>query len=159
SQFRRRSVGSRIFPDHLCLILPPLGSREGISNPIVRIKFFTRDADWAWYVTEGSPEDDDFLFFGFVFGFEQEWQTSRYPSWPNYVVRSDFRSNVICFFSQIPSAELWQEKIAGIRPGRLATCRLGVFEMAACSKVGRAVLLSILVLSAFGCFRPVRRFN
>ena len=31
--------------------------------------------------------------------------------------------------------------------------------MAACSKIGRAVLLSILVLSAFGCFRPVRRFN
>ena len=66
-------MGARIFPDHLCLILPPLGSQEGISNPIVRIKFFTRDADWAWYVTEGSPEDDDFLFFGFVFGFEQEW--------------------------------------------------------------------------------------
>ena len=46
-------MGSRIFPDHLCVILPPLGSQEGISNPIVRIKFFTRDADRAWYVTEG----------------------------------------------------------------------------------------------------------
>jgi DUF2958 family protein len=64
---------TEIFPDELLPKLPPLGSEEGISDPVVHMKFFTRDADWGWYVTEGSTADDDFMFFGFVFGIEQEW--------------------------------------------------------------------------------------
>ena len=28
---------------------------------------------WTWYVTEGSPEGDEFLFFGFVVGLESEF--------------------------------------------------------------------------------------
>ena len=28
---------------------------------------------WTWYVTEGSEQDGDFLFFGFVVGFESEF--------------------------------------------------------------------------------------
>ena len=53
--------------------LPPLNSQEGISDPIVHAKFLSRDSEWVWYVTEGSPQDDDFLFFGFVIGLEEEW--------------------------------------------------------------------------------------
>src|SRR5438128_12407539 len=62
-----------MFSDELLHNLPPLGSQEGVSDPVVHMKFFTRDAEWAWYVTEGSPTDDDFMFFGFVCGIEQEW--------------------------------------------------------------------------------------
>ena len=64
---------AKMFSDELLPKLPPLGSQEGVSDPVVHMKFFTRDAEWAWYVTEGSPADDDFMFFGFVFGIEQEW--------------------------------------------------------------------------------------
>jgi len=46
-------------------------------------KFFTPDAQWTWYVTEGSPVDEDglydtdkekvdFVFFGLVKGLEVE---------------------------------------------------------------------------------------
>jgi hypothetical protein len=62
-----------IFPKELRQTVPPLHSQEGIADPVVHLKFFTRDANWTWYVTEGSPEDDDFIFFGFVVGFEEEW--------------------------------------------------------------------------------------
>jgi hypothetical protein len=29
---------------------------------------FARNSGWAWYVTEGCSENDDFIFFGFVVG-------------------------------------------------------------------------------------------
>jgi len=53
--------------------LPSLFSQEGSDDPMVYAKFFTPWTNWTWYATEGSPEDDDFIFFGFVFGFEGEW--------------------------------------------------------------------------------------
>ena len=53
--------------------LPALYSQEGNLDPVVHIKFFTPDSDWTWYATEGSPEGDDFIFFGYVIGFEREW--------------------------------------------------------------------------------------
>jgi hypothetical protein len=53
--------------------LPALGSQENEKDPIVQVKFFTPDAGWTWYATEGSPEGDDFIFFGYVQGVEPEW--------------------------------------------------------------------------------------
>ncbi|HET6844935.1 MAG TPA: DUF2958 domain-containing protein [Candidatus Angelobacter sp.] len=53
--------------------LPPLYAQENTSDPMIHIKFFTPDAQWTWYVTEGSAQEDDFLFFGYVMGFENEW--------------------------------------------------------------------------------------
>jgi hypothetical protein len=52
--------------------LPALGSDTG-DDPIAQVKFFTPDAGWTWYATEGSFEGDDFIFFGFVQGIEAEW--------------------------------------------------------------------------------------
>ena len=60
-----------IFPSELRKIVPPLNSQEGIGDPIVYLKF--THSGWTWYVTEGSPEDDDFIFFGFVIGLDEEW--------------------------------------------------------------------------------------
>src|SRR5690349_8555480 len=48
--------------------LPPIGAQDGAVNPIAHIKFFTPDGAWTWYATEGSPMDDDFMFFGYVIG-------------------------------------------------------------------------------------------
>ena len=53
--------------------LPALYSQESEDDPIVYAKFFTPDSNWTWYVTEGSAEDGDYRFFGFVRGFENEW--------------------------------------------------------------------------------------
>jgi hypothetical protein len=53
--------------------LPPLYSQENQADPIVHAKFFTPDSNWTWWVTEGSPQGGDFLFFGFVRGHEDEW--------------------------------------------------------------------------------------
>ena len=53
--------------------LPALYSQEGNPDPVVHVKFFTPDSTWTWYVTEGSAEGDDFLFFGYAIGFEREW--------------------------------------------------------------------------------------
>jgi hypothetical protein len=53
--------------------LPPLYSQENEANPVVHAKFFTPDSNWTWWVTEGSPEGDDFRFFGFVQGHDDEW--------------------------------------------------------------------------------------
>ena len=53
--------------------IPPLHAQEEVGDPVVHIKFFTPDHSWTWYATEGSPEGDDFIFFGFVFGPCPEW--------------------------------------------------------------------------------------
>jgi Protein of unknown function (DUF2958) len=66
--------------------LPPLSSQEHVEDPMVSVKFFTPDAGFSWYATEGSPVDAngimikegettpeaDFLFFGVVLGIEAE---------------------------------------------------------------------------------------
>ncbi len=52
--------------------LPPLYSQEKEEDPIVYAKFFTPDSNWTWYVFEGEQADDDFMFFGYVNGFELE---------------------------------------------------------------------------------------
>jgi hypothetical protein len=54
-------------------VLPPLYAQENVKDPLVFIKFFTPDSNWTWYVTEGSEEDGEFRFFGYVIGFENEW--------------------------------------------------------------------------------------
>jgi hypothetical protein len=46
--------------------LPDLYEQEKVKDPIVKLKFFTPDADWTWYVTEGRQEGDDWRFFGKV---------------------------------------------------------------------------------------------
>src|SRR5437764_1449873 len=53
--------------------LPPLYSQERNKDPTVHIKFFTPDSNWTWFVTEGSEEDGDFMFFGYVVGQAEEW--------------------------------------------------------------------------------------
>lgn len=67
--------------------IPPLYSQENVEDPDIAVKFFTPDAQWTWFVTEGGVvrEDDegtdplstwdgkaDVIFFGLVDGFEKE---------------------------------------------------------------------------------------
>jgi len=66
-------LNHELLPDELRKSLPPLYSQENVKDPVVHVKLFTPDSNWVWYVTEGSPEGDDFIFFGYVIGFEKEW--------------------------------------------------------------------------------------
>ena len=63
----------KLLTDELRKRLPPLYSQEAEANPTVYAKFFMPGTGWTWYPTEGSEHDDDFMFFGFVIGFEGEF--------------------------------------------------------------------------------------
>ncbi len=63
----------KLLTEELKKKLPRLYSQENDSNPVVHCKFFTPDSNWTWFVTEGEPEGDDFRFFGYVRGLEDEW--------------------------------------------------------------------------------------
>lgn len=48
--------------------LPGIYAQTENSDPMVYARFFTPDAGWTWYVTEGQEDEDDFTFFGYVKG-------------------------------------------------------------------------------------------
>lgn len=56
--------------------LPALYAQENEADPMVYIKFFDPTGSWSWYVLEGEEKEydygTDFLFFGYVIGFENE---------------------------------------------------------------------------------------
>jgi hypothetical protein len=65
----------QLLPVELREQIPKLYSQEHIKmqEKQVHCKFFFPAADWTWFITEGETEGDDFVFFGFVIGFEEEW--------------------------------------------------------------------------------------
>lgn len=63
----------QLLTEELRASLPPLYAQDGNNNPQVHAKFFTPDSNWTWFVTEGESDEDDFRFFGYVIGHEQEW--------------------------------------------------------------------------------------
>ena len=63
----------KLLTEELRARLPPLYSQEAEEEPIVYAKFFMPGTGWTWYVTEGSQQEEDFLFFGFVVGLESEF--------------------------------------------------------------------------------------
>lgn len=54
--------------------LPALYRQEHNPDPDVHAKLFCPWSNWTWFVTEGQPEGEDFLFFGYVIGLEDEWR-------------------------------------------------------------------------------------
>lgn len=62
-----------LLPAALRTLLPPLYSQENNPDPRVHLKYFTPDSNWTWFVTEGGDQEGDYLFFGYVIGFEEEW--------------------------------------------------------------------------------------
>lgn len=63
----------QLLTEELRRMLPPLYAQEHADDAMVYVKFFTPWTSWTWYITEGSPEDDDFIFFCYVIGQEREW--------------------------------------------------------------------------------------
>ena len=50
--------------------IPALYSTEEIKDPLCRIKLFTPDSNWTWYLIE--MDDANELCFGYVVGHEKE---------------------------------------------------------------------------------------
>ncbi len=46
--------------------LPKLYSQEKVKDPTCKLKFFTPDSSFTWYIIEGEQQDGDWLFFGKV---------------------------------------------------------------------------------------------
>lgn len=47
--------------------LPALYSQDEVVDPVCVLKFFTPDAGWTWYITEGGKQEDgDWMFFAKV---------------------------------------------------------------------------------------------
>lgn len=71
--------GMKLLPKEIRELLPGLYSQDGKgSQAVAVVKFFTPDANWTWYVTEGEPvlndagAEIDIQFFGLVDGLEKE---------------------------------------------------------------------------------------
>ena len=56
----------KLLTEELRAQLPPLYSQEHEKDPMVICKFFHPLSNLTWYAIEGSQEDDDFIFFGWV---------------------------------------------------------------------------------------------
>lgn len=65
----------KLLPADLREQIPKLYSQEHVKlqEKMVYAKFFFPAAEWTWFVTEGEQEDGDYVFFGYVIGFESEW--------------------------------------------------------------------------------------
>lgn len=61
------------FPDEVRDSLPKLYSQEQTEDPIVHLKLFCPWNQWTWFITEGEQQGEDFIFFCYVIGHEQEW--------------------------------------------------------------------------------------
>lgn len=64
---------SRLLSDDLKKVLPRLRGQEHSTDPTVYAIFFFPGSGWKWFVTEGESNGDDFIFFGYVIGFEAEF--------------------------------------------------------------------------------------
>lgn len=62
----------QLMTEELKRVIPPLRTTECQPDPVVVAKFFDPCGSWTWYVLEGEPDDEDFMFFGLVHGFEVE---------------------------------------------------------------------------------------
>lgn len=64
----------KLLPKDVAAKLPPLGATENEDDPLVVVKFFSPYTGWTWYATEGgiSETTGEYVFFGFVRGFEGE---------------------------------------------------------------------------------------
>lgn len=76
SQFEEPEEVMDLLPEELKVKIPTLYSQENEKDPMVICKFFDPTGSWTWYVIEGREEEYDygmdFLFFGYVVGFEPE---------------------------------------------------------------------------------------
>ena len=60
-----------LIPKEIRETLPDLYATEEITDPLCKVKLFTPDANWTWYIIELSKEDNS-TCYGYVQGLENE---------------------------------------------------------------------------------------
>lgn len=60
-----------LMPEETAKSIPPLYATQTEEDPIARVKLFTPDSFWSWFVTEYDSKDR--LCFGLVIGHEREF--------------------------------------------------------------------------------------
>jgi len=60
-----------LIPKEIRETLPDLYATEEITDPLCKVKLFTPDANWTWYIIELSKEDNS-TCYGYVQGLESE---------------------------------------------------------------------------------------
>ncbi len=65
----------QLLTEELRAAIPALYSQEKTEakEKTVYARFFFAAGNWMWFAMEGKQEKDDFVFFGFVIGFAEEW--------------------------------------------------------------------------------------
>jgi hypothetical protein len=65
----------QLITDELKAAIPALFSTEtdNIEARMVPVKFFAPWCGWIWYGLEGSEQDEDYLFYGYVEDIEHEF--------------------------------------------------------------------------------------
>jgi hypothetical protein len=66
-----------LLTDDLRASLLPFHAQDAEDEPMVHAKFVLPGTSLAWYVFEGQPEGDDFVFFGFVSGPNPDFREFR----------------------------------------------------------------------------------
>lgn len=64
---------TRLLTESLKSVLPRLREQERSEDPTVYAVFSFPASGWKWFVMEGELTGEDFLFFGYVIGFEGEF--------------------------------------------------------------------------------------
>jgi hypothetical protein len=67
---RTSHPGHDLMPPDIAKEIPALYSTERQRDPVARVKWFTPDSSWTWYITEYDPVQR--LCFGLVIGHERE---------------------------------------------------------------------------------------
>jgi len=62
---------SDLIPKEILDSLPDLYCSTETVDPLCKVKLFTPDSNWTWYIIEYSKEDDD-MCYGYVMGLENE---------------------------------------------------------------------------------------
>ena len=64
----------KLMTEKMAAQIKPFGYFEQQNQePLILVKYFDPTSQWRWFVVEGERQDDgDWLFFGFVEGFERE---------------------------------------------------------------------------------------
>ena len=63
---------TQLLPAWVRATIPKLYSQDGLDAVIV-VRLFDPCSQWEWFITEGQETGDDYLMFGYVVGFENEW--------------------------------------------------------------------------------------
>ena len=100
-----------LMPESVARTIPQLYATENETDPVAKVKWFTPDSSWTWYVTEYDPKER--LCFGLVDGLERELGYFSLTEIENARGPCGLRVERDLYFSPKPLSELKQKRDRG----------------------------------------------